>query len=52
MNGDGILNILDVISLVQLILENEPIDNILADINGDGVVNVLDVIVLVNIILG
>ena len=51
MNGDGILNILDVISLVQLIIENEPIDNALADINSDGVVNVLDVIVLVNIIL-
>ena len=51
INEDGILNILDVISLVYSIVQDQPIDNTLADINGDGNVNVLDVISLVNIIL-
>ena len=38
-------------SLSNLIIQNEPIDNPLADVNQDGSINVLDVISLVNIIL-
>ncbi len=50
MNGDGELNILDVVALVNIILsENEP--NPLGDMNGDGVYNILDVVIIVNIIL-
>ena len=49
LNGDLILNILDVIIIVDIILNQESSD--LADINGDGGVNVLDVIELVDIII-
>jgi len=51
LNGDGGLNILDVVQLVQMIVnadEYEPI----ADMNGDGQNNVLDAIIMVNLILG
>ena len=49
LNGDNDVNILDIISLVNLILSNEyqPI----GDLNADDEVNILDIIVLVNIIL-
>ena len=50
MNGDGQLNILDVVALVNIILSgNEP--NSLGDMNGDGAYNILDVVILANIIL-
>ena len=49
VNSDGIVNILDVVTLVNMVLSNEY--NPSADINNDGVVNVLDVVGLVNIIL-
>ena len=49
INGDDIINILDVIQVVNLILINEYEQN--GDLNQDGVINVLDVIQLVNIIL-
>ena len=50
MNGDGTLNILDVVSLVNIILSgNGP--NPLGDMNGDGAYNILDVVILANIIL-
>jgi len=50
MNGDGELNILDVVALVNIILSgNEP--NPLGDMNGDGAYNILDVVILANIIL-
>ena len=49
LNGDENINILDVISLVNLILDNNY--NSIGDVNGDQVLNVLDVIILVNIIL-
>ena len=51
LNNDGVLNIVDIVTLVNLIIQNEPIDNPLADVNQDGSINVLDVISLVNIIL-
>jgi hypothetical protein len=50
LNGDGLLNILDVVVLVNIVLGgSEPIDA--GDLNGDGILNILDVVMLVNIIL-
>ena len=51
MNSDGLLNVLDVVSLVNTILNDD--DYILfGDMNQDGLLNVLDIVQLVNIILG
>ena len=50
INGDGVLNVLDVVTLVNIILNND--DYILGgDMNQDGVLNVLDIVTLVNTIL-
>ena len=49
VNGDGELNVVDVISVVNLILAGGY--NELADINNDSALNVTDVISMVNIIL-
>ena len=50
LNGDGVLNIIDVIDVVNIILGEEEY-NILADMNSDGIINIIDVIDVVNIIL-
>lgn len=50
LNADGVVNVDDVTSLVNIILAGET--NTAADINGDGAINVDDVTALVNIILG
>jgi len=50
INGDGILNILDLVSLVNLILSGENMET--ADINEDETLNILDVVLLANLILG
>ena len=47
---DGIINILDVVSIVNVVLNGE--QNEMADLNNDGIINILDIILLVNIILG
>ena len=50
VNGDGVLNVLDVVTLVNIILNGD--DYILAgDMNQDGALDVLDIVTLVNIIL-
>ena len=49
LNDDGDINILDVISLVNLVL-NDTYSSV-GDINSDNMLNILDVILLVNIIL-
>ena len=49
MNGDGNLNILDIVALVNVILSSGT--NPLGDMNGDGTLNVLDVVILANTIL-
>ena len=49
LNMDGDINILDVVSMVNVVLNNE--QNSMADLNGDGIINILDIILLVNIIL-
>jgi hypothetical protein len=48
-NGDGSLNVLDVVLLVNIVLAGGWEE--CADMNGDGALNVLDVVLLVNIIL-
>ncbi|MEA2077729.1 MAG: S8 family serine peptidase [Candidatus Marinimicrobia bacterium] len=52
-NGDLNVNVLDVITMVNYILEGEPNPFLFdaADINGDGNINVLDIIGVVNVIL-
>ena len=50
LNGDGEINILDVVGLVNIILGISP-ENPAGDLNQDGVYNVLDIVQLVNIIL-
>ena len=49
VNGDGVLNILDVVMIVNIILTNET--NSSADYNGDGEVNILDIVSMVQLIL-
>ena len=49
-NGDGILNVLDVVAMVNLALSSEYEE--IVDMNGDGTINVLDIVLLVGIILG
>ena len=49
INFDGDINVLDVVSIVNIVLTNEY--NNLADLNSDGSIDVLDVVLLVNIIL-
>ena len=51
MTGDGILNVLDVVILVNMALGNTETD-LVGDMNGDGGINVLDIVQLVNAILG
>ena len=50
INEDNIINVIDIVSVVNLILEGgEPTCN--SDINQDGIVNVIDIVALVNLIL-
>ncbi len=51
MNIDSDLNVLDIVSIVDIILSNSEY-NVIADLNFDGSINVVDVVQLVNIILG
>jgi len=50
LNYDGIVNVIDVVTLVTCILSDNRC-NICFDINYDGEINVVDVVILVNIIL-
>tara|TARA_B100000315_G_scaffold253453_1_gene292282 strand:- start:112 stop:1035 length:924 start_codon:yes stop_codon:yes gene_type:complete len=50
MNGDGELNILDAVALMNMILNGGEV-NPLGDMNGDGVLNILDIVILAGIIL-
>jgi len=53
VNGDGNININDVVSLVNIILGNQnDYDIYKADVNGDKSININDVVTLVNKILG
>ena len=50
LNGDGTINVLDIVVLVNIVLGGSEPDNA-GDLNADGIINVLDVVILVNIIL-
>ena len=53
VTGDGLLNVLDIVGLVNHILGLAPLaDTCAADYTGDGIENVLDIVGLVNNILG
>ena len=49
LNGDEIVNILDIIQLANMILSGDYANN--ADLNSDGLLNILDIVQIVNIIL-
>ena len=50
MNGDGVINVMDVVLAVDAILNSEY--DPAGDLNSDGELNVVDIVILVNIILG
>ena len=51
LNLDGIINILDIISTVNIILGlSDYSENV--DMNSDDIINVLDIVTLTNIVLG
>ena len=51
-NGDGSVNVLDIVSTTNLILSEFGEYNPCSDVNADGDINVLDIVALVNLILG
>ena len=54
INGDGLVNVLDIVVLVDIILTTPILSDeefAIADINSDGGINVLDVVLLVDFIL-
>ena len=48
INGDEVINILDIVALVNGIVGGYDVD--CGDLNGDGVINILDIVAIVNII--
>ena len=50
INNDGDINILDVVSLINFVLNNNY--SSVADLNNDNVLNVLDIVQLVTLVLG
>ena len=50
-NGDTIVNVVDIVSMVSLILGNTTGYNECGDFNNDGIINVVDVVGVVSIIL-
>jgi PKD repeat protein len=55
VNGDGIINILDIVITANFVLGNispSPDEFFASDLNGDGVLNILDIVTLANLILG
>ena len=53
VNGDGLVNVTDIVSTVNYIME-KPADSFnkdAADLNGDGKVNVTDIVMMVSIIM-
>ena len=51
INGDSLINILDVVLIVNIILGNEQ-SNLCSDYNQDQVTNILDIVSIVSMILG
>lgn len=53
-NGDGLVDVQDIITLIDQILGKEPENFILlnADLNGDGYTDAVDVVMLIDLVLG
>lgn len=54
INQDGILNILDIITTLNIILDGDNptyFELLVGDLNDDGVLNILDIITMINLIL-
>jgi len=51
INGDGLVNVIDVVSVVNFILTFGSSPPLTADFNSDGLVNVIDVVGMVDLIL-
>ena len=54
INGDGVLNVLDIVGIVAYIMGTNEFDEdqqYNADLNQDGIINVLDIVALVNKVL-
>ena len=54
VSGDGIVNVIDIISLVNIVISQQQPDSqglCGTDVNSDGIINVLDIIELVNYII-
>ena len=55
VNGDTIINVLDIVAAVNFVLGTDsPSDDeaCASDYNGDGIINVIDIVAIVNIVLG
>ena len=55
VNGDSVLNILDIVLVVNFILSADTpsaSEFLASDLNGDGILNILDIVTLTNLILG
>ena len=50
INGDAVLNVLDVVLTVNMALNLDD-QNDCADINSDDIINILDIVLLINLIL-
>ena len=50
VNGDGAVNALDVVAVINAVLGIQPL--LTADVNSDGAVNALDVVFVINQVLG
>ena len=50
VNGDGLINVLDVVAIVSMVLESSN-SNLCADMNQDGMIDVTDIVTLIQIIL-
>jgi hypothetical protein len=54
VNGDEIVDILDIITTVSFVLENlelDPCQYEVAEINGDGQIDILDIIMIIDIVI-
>ena len=49
INYDGDVNVIDIVTLVNISLSNEYV--LQGDLNNDGINNILDIVILVNIVL-
>ena len=49
MNGDGTINVLDIIEIIGFIMDNQYVQE--GDYNGDGELNVVDIVTIVSLIL-